>query len=114
MFTKCSFDAKENKCHCYIEKNSIKKWCKKIKDCAMEIINCEEKEMIQLTDEENKSYEKQKECHMYQKKFYYDENEEKYHSVIGHCHYAGKFRGPAHNICSLNYKIPKKNSCNIS
>ena len=30
----------------------------------MEIINYEEKEMIPLTDKENKSYEEQKVCHV--------------------------------------------------
>ena len=30
----------------------------------MKIIKCKEKEMIPLTDEENKSYEEQKACHI--------------------------------------------------
>ena len=25
-----------------------------------------------------------------------------------HCHYTGKFRGAAHNICNLRYKTPKE------
>ena len=25
-----------------------------------------------------------------------------------HCHYAGKYRGVAHNICNLRYKTPKE------
>ena len=25
--------------------------------------------------------------------------------VRDHCHYTGKYRGPAHNICNLRYKI---------
>ena len=25
-----------------------------------------------------------------------------------HCQYTGKYRGAAHNICSLRYKIPKE------
>ena len=35
-----------------------------LKDHAMEIINHEEKEMVQLTDEENKSYKEQEVCHI--------------------------------------------------
>ena len=31
--------------------------------------------MIPLTDNENKFYEEQKECHICPKKFYYDKNE---------------------------------------
>ena len=33
--------------------------------------------MIPLTDNENKFYEGQKECHICPKKFYYDKNEKK-------------------------------------
>ena len=31
-----------------------------------------------------------------------------YHKVRDHCHYTGKFRGSAHNICNLRYKTPKE------
>ena len=31
----------------------------------------------------------------------------KYHKVRDHCHYTGKYRGAAHDICNLRYKIPK-------
>ena len=33
----------------------IKKWCEKLRNYATEIINYKKKEVIQLTDEENKS-----------------------------------------------------------
>ena len=76
------------------------------------IINYEEKEMIPLTDNENKSYEEQEECHICQKEFCYDKNEKKkfkiYQKVRDHCHYTGKFRGAAHSICNLRYKVPKE------
>ena len=53
MFTKCSFDEKENKLDYYRGKDCIEKLCKKLKEHTMKIINYEEKEMILLTDEEN-------------------------------------------------------------
>ena len=44
---------------------------------ATKIINYEEKEMIPLTDNENKFYNEQEECHICQKEFCYDKNEKK-------------------------------------
>ena len=68
--------------------------------------------MIPLTDNENRSYEKQKKCHIYQKGFCYDKNEGKkfklYQKVRDYCHYTGKFSGAAHSICNLRYKVPKE------
>ena len=45
-----------------------KKLCKDLKDKAMEVINFEKKEMIPLTDDENKYYEKKKYRHICKKK----------------------------------------------
>ena len=42
------------------------------------------------------------------KRFSTDDNNKKYHNVKDHCHYTGKYRGPAHDICNLRYKIPKE------
>ena len=59
--------------------------------------------MISLTDEENKSFKKQKVCCMCKKEFNTDKNVKKifklYHEVRDHCHYTEKFRGAAHSIC---------------
>ena len=50
--------------------------------------------MIPLTDEENRSYEKQKVCYIFKKEFNTDENDKNafklYHKVRDHCHYTGK------------------------
>ena len=32
----------------------------------------------------------------------------KNYKVRGHCHYTGKYRGAAHNMCNLRYKVPKE------
>ena len=60
----------------------------------MEVINFEKKkEMIPLTDDENKYYEKKKYRHICKKKFWCDkENKSKYdiyHKVRDDCHYTG-------------------------
>ena len=88
------------------------KFSKDLKELAIEIINYEEKEMILLTDQEIKFYEEQKVCHICKGKFCYDKNKKSeydlHHKVRDHCHYTGKFRGAAHSICNLRYKITKK------
>ena len=43
MFTRCSFDKKENKLNYYRGKDCIEELCKKLKESAMEIINHEKK-----------------------------------------------------------------------
>ena len=75
----------------------------------MKIINYEEKEMIPLADEENKSYKQQEACNICEGKFCTDEDDENYKNrkkVKDHCHYTGKFKGAAHRICNLRYKVP--------
>ena len=75
-------------------------------------MNHKQKEMMPLTDNENKHYEEQKECYTYQKEFCCNKNEKMkfklYQKVRGHCHYTGKFRGTAHSICNLNYRVPQE------
>ena len=35
-------------------------------------------------------------------------NNKKHHKVRDHCHYTGKYKDAAHNICNLRYKVPKE------
>ena len=64
--------------------------------------------MIPLTKEEEKMHRKQKKCYICKKGFSADDNNEKHYKVRDHCHYTGKYRGAAHNICNLRYKISKE------
>ena len=68
--------------------------------------------MTTLTSDEVTLYEKQKVCHICKEYFCTDENNEQefklYHKVRDHCHYTGKFRGAAHSICNLTYKVPEE------
>ena len=42
----------------------MKNFCKDLREHVTKIINYEKKEMIPLTDKENKSYHKQKPCYI--------------------------------------------------
>ena len=66
--------------------------------------------MIPLTYEENQLCHEQDICYICKKEF--STENKKYYKVRDHCHFAGKYRGAAHNVCNLRYKTPKK--CSIS
>ena len=42
---------------------------------------------------------------IFHKKLFEDMN---YQKVRDHCHYIGKYRGAAHNICNLKFKVPNE------
>ena len=64
-----SFDSKQNKRNFYRGKDCIKRFCSDLKELGIKIINYGQKDMIPLTDNENKYYEEQKECYICQKEF---------------------------------------------
>ena len=43
LITQSLFDATKNKLDCYKGKDCIKRFCKDLKECATEMINCEKK-----------------------------------------------------------------------
>ena len=57
--------------------------------------------MDHLTEAEVKLHRKLKECHICYKKY-----TRKDPKARDHCHYTRKYRGPAHKLCNLMYKIP--------
>ena len=71
--------------------------------------------MTLLTTEEKIYRDKQKICYICKKEFNNNDTtksssleRKKQQKVRDHCHYTGKYRGAAHNICNLRYKIPKE------
>ena len=68
--------------------------------------------MIPLTEEETEAHENQKICPICVQEFCTNENNKKAfklkQKVRDHCHYTGKYRGAAHSICHLRYKISKE------
>ena len=86
----------------------MKNFCLNLRKHATKIINYEKKEMIPSTKKEEKKHNKKKVCYIYKKRFTADDNNKKYHKVRDHCHYTGKYRSAAHDICNLRYKRPKE------
>ena len=62
--------------------------------------------MIPLTIKEKLHYNEQKICYVCKKEL--DNNDKKHYKVRDHCHYTGKYRGAAHNMCNLRYKVPRE------
>ena len=106
IFTSCSFDELKNKLNYYRGKDCMKKFCKDLKEHATRIINYEKKKIIPLTKEEKINYNDQQICYICKKEF--EKSDKKNYKVRDYCHYTGKYRGAAHNICNLRYKVPKE------
>ena len=86
----------------------MKNFCLDLREHATKIINYEKKEMIPLTKKEEEKRNKQEVCHICKTGFSTDDSNKKYHKVRDHCHYTGKYKGAAHDIFNLRYKIPKE------
>ena len=86
----------------------MKNFCLDFREHATKIINYEKKEMIPLTKEEERAYRASRICYICKKKFSTNDKNKKCHKVKDHCHYTGKYRGVAHDICNLRYKIPEE------
>ena len=63
------------------------------------IANIEEKEII-FTEEDRKKFNKASDCWICGEELGNDR-------VRDHCHFTGRYRGPAHNSCNLKYRKPK-------
>ena len=106
ILSHCSFNKSKNKLNYYRCKDCMKNFSKYLREHARKIIDHEKKKMIPLTTEEKIYHNKQKICYICKKEF--SNNEKKNYKVRDHCHYTGKYRGAAHNICNLRYKAPKE------
>ena len=106
IFTHCSFDESKNKLNYHRGKDCMKKFSRDLREHTSKIINYEKKKMIRLTTEEKIYHNKQKICYICEKEF--NNNDKKNYKVRDHCHYTGRYRGAAHNICNLRYKVPKE------
>ena len=106
IFTSYSFDESKNKSNYYRGDDCIKRFCKDLQEHAIKIINYEKKKIIPLTAEEKINYNDQEVCYICEKEF--DTINKTNYKVRDHCHYTGKYRGAAHNVCNLRYKVIKE------
>ena len=86
----------------------MKNLCLDLKEHATKIINYEKKDMIPLTKEEKKMHRRKKNAIYGKRDLVLIITIKKYHKVKDHCHYTGKYRGTADDICNLRYKIAKE------
>ena len=63
------------------------------------------KKMV-MTRDDKIDYNNATNCHICEKELE-ETDDENYRRVRDHCHLTGKFRGAAHSICNLKYRLPK-------
>ena len=79
--------------------NAMDVFIKWLEEDVKAIANIEEKEMI-FTEEDRKHFNKASDCWICGEELGNDR-------VRDHCHFTGRYRGPAHNRCNLKYRNPK-------
>ena len=86
----------------YRGKDCIETFCNYVKGDARRLYHMfPELPMDPLTKKQWKKYKKATKCHICYKPFTQTNLK-----VRDHCHYTGLYRGPAHSLCNLRYKIP--------
>ena len=92
----------ENPLKLYRGEDCVKKFCDHVIGEARRLYQSfPEKPMKPLTPKEMDRYERSERCHICFKLFKEDKPK-----VRDHCHYTGRYRGPTHTKCNLQYKIP--------
>ena len=79
--------------------DAIDVFIKCLEEDVKEIANLGNEKMI-FTDEDEEQFNKASDCWICGKKLNIDDR------VRDHCHYTGRYRGAAHNICNLKYSKP--------
>ena len=121
----CCYDDKFSKpIKIYRGKMTIQKF---MKDMLFEVEYCQEvvknhfTKPLKMTEKDEESFQNTKECHICKKPFGMDEDgvrnvggknikkvQIKNVKVRDHCHVTGEYRGAAHTICNLNFKLTDK------
>ena len=102
VYSKFAYGEVETPLKLYRGKDCVEKFCDYIKQEAHRLYHMfPEKPMDPLTKKQWKQYEKASRCHICFKLF-----NSKGPKVKDHCHYTGRYRGPALSLCNLRYRIP--------
>ena len=102
-YIKCFDDeVYEPKSVSYTGEDAAQKFVEMLEEDIKIITNIPEKKMI-FNIQEQKQYKKETECWICNEKF---TNDFKNYKVRDHCHFTGRYRGAAHNICNLKYRKP--------
>ena len=92
----------------YTGEDAMQKFVEWLEKDVKEIAYIPEKTMI-FKIQEQQQYEKETKCWICKEEFddTVDENGyKKNEKVRDHCHYTGRYRGAAHNLCNLKYRKP--------
>ena len=99
--SKFAYGKVENPLRLYRGEDCVKKFCDHVITEARSLYQSfPEKPMKPLTPKEMDRYKRSERCHICFKPFKEDKPK-----VRDHCHYTGRYRGPAHTKCNLQYKI---------
>ena len=102
VYSKFAYRDVDNPLRLYRGKDCIETFCNYIKGEARRLYHMfPEKLMDPLTKKQLKKYKKATKCHIC-----YKPSTQMNLKVRDHCHYTGLYRGPAHSLCNLRYKIP--------
>ena len=102
VYSKFAYEDVDNLLRLYRGKDCIESFCNYFKGEAHRLYHMFPKlPMGPLTKKQWKKYKKATKCHICYKPFTQTNLK-----VRDHCHYTGLYRGPAHSLCNLRYKIP--------
>ena len=102
VYSKFIYGDVDNPLRTYRGKDCIETFCNYIKREAHRLYHMfPELPMGPLTKKQGKKYKRSTKCHICYKPFTLKDPK-----VRDHCHYTGLYRGPAHSLCNLRYKIP--------
>ena len=102
VYGKFAYGYVDNPLRLYRDKDCIETFCNYIKGEEHRMYHMfPEKPMDPLTKKQWKEYKRSTKCHICYKPFTQTNLK-----VRDHCHYTGLYRGPAHSLYNLRYKIP--------